>query len=248
MRKKLENKEKFKFNEQDIPPPVPQHIAERKSVQSRLFRKKADEIPRSSQQFSSLSSSFPASTSGLGGGRPNLNQAPGYKYRQPLQAAASPQPGSNNNNSTIIVKGGAEGGRQRPMVGAARAGQSDPVLDNIVAKLRAGYESSLARSQHSAEDEDCMCSRPVKLVRGNIENRHVLSLYVRNNYSPQVMCSLCGHTTTGRVRAQCSRHPKAVFLQDLATCTACKQGAADTLKEFELPNEMKKALGDIGKN
>jgi len=226
MRKKLENKEKFKFNEQDIPPPVPQHIAERKSVQSRLFRKKADEIPRSSQQFSSRSLSFPASTSGLGGGRPNLNQAPGYKYRQPLQAAASPQPGSNNNNSTIIVKGGAEGGRQRPMVGAARAGQSDPVLDNIVAKLRAGYESSLARSQHSAEDEDCMCSRPVKLV----------------------MCSLCGHTTTGRVRAQCSRHPKAVFLQDLATCTACKQGAADTLKEFELPNEMKKALEDIGKN
>ena len=175
MRKKLENKEKFKFNEQDIPPPVPQHIAERKSVQSRLFRKKADEIPRSSQQFSSRSLSFPASSSGLGGGRPNLNQAPtpGYKYRQPQQTAASPQPGSNsnNNNSTNFVKGGAEGGRQRPMVGAARAGQSDPVLDNIVAKLRAGYESSLARSQHSAEDEDCICSRPMKLVSGIIEYR-----------------------------------------------------------------------------
>ena len=177
MRKKLENKEKFKFNEQDIPPPVPQHIAERKSVQSRLFRKKADEIPRSSQQFSSRSLPFPASSSGLGGGRPNLNQAPtpGYKYRQPQQTAASPQPGSNtnNNNSTNFVKGGAEaeGGRQRPMVGAARAGQSDPVLDNIVAKLRAGYESSLARSQHSAEDEDCICSRPMKLVSGIIEYR-----------------------------------------------------------------------------
>ena len=43
-----------------------------------------------------------------------------------------------------------------------------------------------------------------------------------------------------------SAHQVVVLLQDLATYTACKQGAGDTLKEFEMPNEMKKAHGDIG--
>ena len=38
-RKKLQNKEKFKFDENDVLPPLPKTVTQKSSVQSRLFKK-----------------------------------------------------------------------------------------------------------------------------------------------------------------------------------------------------------------
>ena len=107
-------------------------------------------------------------------------------------------------------------------------------------KLKMQYENSGTGSQHSGDQGDrdvsvatnsgvedsggCQCTRPLRLV----------------------LCSLCGHTQAGRVSVRCSLHPRAVFTQDLVTCSACKRGGVTFLKEFDLPSGMKEALGGAG--
>ena len=48
MRKRLVNKEKFQFNEEDVLPPTPPRMGKSRSMQSRLC-KKADDINNPSQ-------------------------------------------------------------------------------------------------------------------------------------------------------------------------------------------------------
>ena len=113
--------------------------------------------------------------------------------------------------------------------------KNDPVLDNIVSKLKMQYENSVTGSQHSGDQGDvsevtsveaggCECTRPLRLV----------------------LCSLCGHTEAGRVSVMCGRHPRAVFPRDLVTCSACNRGGVTFLKEFDLPSGMEEALGSVG--
>ena len=114
--------------------------------------------------------------------------------------------------------------------------RNDPVVSNVVAKLKAQYkkDQNSVTSPPSAGDlgdvfkagvevGGCACARPVRLV----------------------LCSLCGHTEAGRVSVKCGLHPRAVFLQDMVTCSACKRGGVTFLKEFDLPKGMEEALGGI---
>ena len=116
--------------------------------------------------------------------------------------------------------------------------KDDKRKDNIVTKLKMQYENSVTGSQHSGDQGDvseatntnvedsegCLCTRSLRLV----------------------LCSLCGHTQAGRVSVMCSLHPRAVFTQDLVTCSACKRGGVTFLKEFDLPSGMEEALGGAG--
>jgi len=236
VRKKLENKKNFKFDENDITP-APRKIVERKSFQTRLF-KKADESP----PVSARQSPSPLSMSGASGMQcdPFAPADPGlrlkrsktptpvksYNYRLQMKSPGVEPIGKLNNNDL-----------SRGKSFEAPDKKYDPVLDNIVTKLKMQYENSLTGSQHSGDPGDvseatntgvevggCQCTRPLRLV----------------------LCSLCGHTQAGRVSVMCRLHPRAVFSQDLVTCSACKRGGVTFLKEFDLPGGMEEALGDAG--
>jgi|ERR1712192_76842 len=68
--------------------------------------------------------------------------------------------------------------------------------------------------------KECPCLRPLRLI----------------------MCADCGVTFAGRVRAECSTHPRALFLQDVSACTSCKQADVSKLMEFDLPAGMEESL------
>jgi len=68
--------------------------------------------------------------------------------------------------------------------------------------------------------KDCPCLRPLRLI----------------------MCADCGVTFAGRVRVECPTHPRALFLQDVSSCTSCKQADISKLMEFDLPAGMEESL------
>ena len=61
-----------------------------------------------------------------------------------------------------------------------------------------------------------------------------------------IMCSRCGETFPGRLRASCPAHPRALFLQDVSACRGCRQ--ADRLLEFDLPAGMEQGLKEFKKS
>jgi len=241
VRKKLENKKNFKFDENEISP-APRQIGERKSFQSRLF-KKADESPPVSlrQDSGPLSSTsigaahgmqcdpFAPSDPGLRLRRSNTpTPVKSFNYRLKIKSPEMDPMGRLNNNDV-----------RRGKTFEAPEKKNDPVLDNIVTKLKMQYENSVTGSQHSGEPGGevseatntggpeaggCSCTRPLRLV----------------------LCSLCGHTEAGRVSVMCGTHPRAVFPGDLVTCSACNRGGVTFLKEFDLPSGMEDALGSVG--
>ena len=228
VRKKLENKTKFQFDENDIPSQAPRRPVEaRKSVQSRLF-KKAETTASSRQGPSSSSAMFGSGTQQWDpfALKTSKNPSPAKSYNRRLQIKSpetKPLGGLNRNGKSSDVRGNLQ--------------RSDPVVSNVVAKLKAQYkkdQNSVSYPPPSAGDPgdvseagvevgDCACARPVRLV----------------------LCSLCGHTEAGRVSVKCGLHPRAVFLQDMVTCSACKRGGVTFLKEFDLPKGMEEALGGI---
>ena len=235
MRKRLVNKEKFQFNEEDVLPPTPPRMGKSRSMQSRLC-KKADDINNPSQMAAlSISSQDRSNCSNQ---IPSQNfPAPTYKYKIPIGSV-----GVNNNDRVkfqkkdFIVQQSLDDEMMIPY--HHQVAKDDPVLNNIVAKLKAGFEGgSFSGSVHSGDGDssnnrsmkqrnlDCVCERPLRLI----------------------MCGKCGATTTGRISLQCSIHPRAVFLQDIKNCTSCKLGGAEALKEFDLPAGLKDALGEVGK-
>ena len=230
VRKKLENKTKFQFDENDNPLKAPRRPVEaRKSVQSRLFKKA--ETTASSRVGSSSSSAM--SGSGIQQWDPfalqtckNPSPAKSYNHRLQIKSPETKPLGGlniNSNGKSSDVRGNLQ--------------RNDPVVSNVVAKLKAQYkkdQNSVSYPPPSAGDPgdvseagvevgDCACARPVRLV----------------------LCSLCGHTEAGRVSVKCGLHPRAVFLQDMVTCSACKRGGVTFLKEFDLPKGMEEALGGI---
>jgi len=247
VRKKLENKKSFKFDENEIFP-EPRQITGRKSFQSRLF-KKADESPsgslRQSPRSSPISSMSGAPTVAMqcdpfaptesAERTPRLKKSntptpiKSFNYRLQMKSPELEQPGGRLNNNNVSREKSSKSPDKR----------TDPVLANIVSKLKMQYENSVTGSQHSEDPGDvseapntgveveavgCQCTRPLRLV----------------------LCSLCGHTEAGRVSVMCDPHPRAVFPQDLVTCSACKRGGVTFLKEFDLPSGMKEALGGVG--
>ena len=236
VRKKLENKKSFKFDENDIFP-APRQVGERKSFQSRLFKKADESPPASLRQGSSPLTSmsrapgmqcdpFAPVDPGLRLKRSNTpTPVKSFNYRLQMKSPEMEPMGRLNNNDT------------RGKSIDAPDKKNDPVLDNIVSKLKMQYENSVTGSQHSGDPGDvsevtntsveaggCECTRPLRLV----------------------LCSLCGHTEAGRVSVMCGRHPRAVFPRDLVTCSACNRGGVTFLKEFDLPSGMEEALGSVG--
>jgi len=231
LRKKITNKEKFQFREEDVLSPLP--MVGRNSVQSRLA-KKADDKLTYNQSETGQKGTF---------GVFNVNH-----------------PG---------VNGDSRHGVQEGVVTATMTkyqGSPDPVLDQIVAKLKSGLQLSTNMNQAtghggpnlaaysppvpniipstsvvkqdtvparlaqavppaSAQSKSCggggcICFRPLKLV----------------------MCEACGETFRARVSLVCSLHPRAVYLQDVKECKGCKQSDMQALKEFELPAGMEKEI------
>ena len=103
--------------------------------------------------------------------------------------------------------------------------KSDPVLDRIVARLKAGMSLSEPGSSLGEVGVPgvCLCERSTKLV----------------------LCQLCGATFPGRTALRCPSHPRRIFLQDLQRCKVCQAGNLDNLKEFDLPPGMKETLGNV---
>ena len=237
VRKKLENKKSFKFDENDISP-APRQVGERKSFQSRLFKKADESPPVSLKQVSSPLTSmsrapgmqcdpFAPVDPGLRLKRSNTpTPVKSFNYRLQMKSPEIESMGRLNNND--VKRGKSIDAPDK---------KNDPVLDNIVSKLKMQYENSVTGSQHSGDPGDvsevtntgveaggCECTRPLRLV----------------------LCSLCGHTEAGRVSVMCGRHPRAVFPSDLVTCSACNRGGVTFLKEFDLPSGMEEALGSVG--
>jgi len=226
MRKKITNKEKFQFREDEKLPLLP--MVGRNSVQSRLAKKADDKL------------AYSQSDAGTGlfkdqGGLVVDNNNP-----------------EDNGSSRHGIQ---EGGPAQTM--NKYRGSPDPVLDQIVAKLKSGLQlgtnlptnqdqvvniipSTLvakqdtvpirlgrevpsAGAQPRSSGGGCICLRPLKLV----------------------MCEICGETFRARVSLVCTLHPKAVYLQDVKECKGCKQSDKQAMKEFELPPGMGKGMKNM---
>ena len=224
VRKKLQNRDKFQFDENDVLPPPPKAVVKQSSVQARLFKKVGagpSFSPRSNYSEPGKSQNITLKRSAVA----EFPAAVGIRSNKDFD-------GLNNNDRQSL--------KSRQVPGNTQVIQ-DPVLQRIVSKLKADYSaaSSVGSSKGSiksgtggftnnafvGEKGSCICDRPLRLV----------------------MCSLCGGTYPGRVALQCKDHPRAVFLQDLKFCSSCKRGSVEKMKEFDLPDGMKEVLIGINK-
>jgi len=217
------NKEKFQFREEEVLPP--RRVNPKNSFQSRLAGKNPAVCHGDHEQgFVSSSKSFLAL-------KKNTNQD---VLGNQVDTGS---PFINKGEKRSVVKD-ASGAQKRA---------HDPVLDEIVAKLKSGlqlgnpYSNMTGRTAKniempcqnnnqagltnktfapSPEVQGCVCLRPLKLV----------------------MCEVCGETFCGRVSLECKVHPRALYLQDLKECKGCKQNNKEALKEFDLPQGMEKFM------
>ena len=141
-----------------------------------------------------------------------------YQYQPPQQPPQPPLPQLPPSQPKLRTAPGAPGGGPP---------SADPVLDRIVAKLKAGLALSESPSRQAVlgGGGGCLCERPTQLV----------------------LCQRCGETYPGRIALSCPSHPRKLFLQDLQRCRRCLAGNLDDMKEFELPPGMKETLGKVKK-
>jgi len=239
MRKKITNKEKFQFREEEILSPPP--LTGRNSFQSRLAKKAGNKI--------TLGGFAPPSSGSSNDSRQGTVRLDDYRHG-PIQVGGL----SNQKSGSATI-----------MANSQQPRSQDPVLAEIVAKLKSGLQldlnsqrpgepvhprGAMAAAQYQAASnlprlppkqaslapemqekpslavKDCVCFRPLKLV----------------------MCEVCGETFRGRVSLACHLHPRALYLQDVKECKGCKQGNKEALKEFDLPPGMEiRKLGEMNK-
>ena len=214
-RKKLKNHESFHFEENDVlPAPSASALQKRKSVQERLAPK-AGTLSHYGGGGRGGLQLHPRTS--VGHGRPfSPTRGPFAPGSLIPGAVGDPRVQSPLNNNYYPPP-------PKPRTAPSTAQVSpDPVLDNIVAKLKAGL--SLSESGVGGGG-DCLCERSTKLV----------------------LCQLCGATYPGRTALRCFSHPRKIFLQDLQRCKVCQAGNLDNLKEFDLPPGMKETLGKVRK-
>jgi len=221
-RKKIVNKEKFEFREEEVLPP--RYTKSRNSFQSRLVKK----------------SEAAGGSSSCGGGTMDHHTSHSIQGRN-----------INRNEKAVLSLTQTMTTSPTPVRG------HDPVLDEIVAKLKSGLQLRANNAQSSffknkvgvaaavvdTEEPgggkdllprvnvrrpaaDCLCHRALKLV----------------------MCEVCGETFRGRVSRECPIHPRALYLQDVKECRGCRQSNKEALKEFDLPPGMEKMMKRIGVN
>jgi len=230
------NKEKFQFREEEILPP--RRVNSKNSFQSRLAGKNSAMYHNGHNQAEKFSSSKfllavkkntneDALANQVDTGLSYMNKGEKGNFLKDASDASSSLPSSLNRTN-------------------------DPVLDEIVAKLKSGLRLGNAgsnitgRSRHvempsqkknqasltnktpspSPQVEGCVCLRPLKLV----------------------MCEVCGETFCGRVSLECRVHPRALYLQDLKECKGCKQNNKEALKEFDLPQGMERFMKKAAEN
>jgi len=233
MRKKIVNKEKFQFREEEVLPP--RRVKSKNSFQSRLAGKNPAVCYGDHEQ-----EEFVSSSKSLLALKKNSNQ----DVLGNQVDAGSPFIDKGEKRSVVKDASGASSSLPRQ---SAQKRAHDPVLDEIVAKLKSGLQlgnpcsnttGRMARNIEmpyqdnnragltnktfapSPEVQGCVCLRPLKLV----------------------MCEVCGETFCGRVSLECKVHPRALYLQDLKECKGCKQNNKEALKEFDLPQGMEKFM------
>jgi len=231
------NKEKFQFREEEILPP--RRVNSKNSFQSRLAGKNSAMYHNGHNQAEKFSSSKfllavkkntneDALANQVDTGLSYMNKGEKGNFLKDASDASSSLPSSLNRTN-------------------------DPVLDEIVAKLKSGLQLGNPGSNRTARTarhvevpgqnnnqagltnktlslspqvEDCVCLRPMKLV----------------------MCEVCGETFCGRVSLECRVHPRALYLQDLKECKGCKQNNKEALKEFDLPQGMERFMKKAAEN
>jgi len=238
MRKKLINKDKFQFREEEVLPP--RRVNPKNSFQSRLAGK----------AYSSPAVAVYSKNHQSGFVRPNPHTAQKKNMNQEVLLANQGDIGFpfNNRGRTRGVEKDASASSSLP---SSHTRSDDPVLDEIVAKLKSGLQlgnpnhlagrnNRMARenetstknnevgmtyktSSSSLDVGGCVCLRPMKLV----------------------LCKVCGETFCGRVSLECMVHPRDLYLQDLKECKGCKQSNKNALKEFDLPEGMEKFVKKV---
>ena len=222
MRKKIVNKDKFQFREEEVLPP--RRVNSKNSFQSRLSGKACNPSVYPDGHERGYVSPNPSIASKGDYGLPCYKKG---ETRNALNDASASSTLLNSEKTT-----------------------DDPVLDEIVAKLKSGLQlgnsnyttgrmtvnerpskndrarptyMTLPPSTSTPVVENCVCFRPLKLV----------------------MCEVCGETFVGRVSLECRVHPRALYLQDVKECKGCKQNNKKALKEYDLPQGMEKCVKKV---
>eukprot|EP00092_Neocalanus_flemingeri_P039928 GFUD01043496.1.p1 GENE.GFUD01043496.1~~GFUD01043496.1.p1 ORF type:complete len:275 (+),score=82.39 GFUD01043496.1:77-901(+) len=263
-RKKITNKEKFKFREEDVLTPRP--MRRRNSVQSRLARKADDKLPYN--QFGTGTA-----LSGRHGDSKRLNTNNHGDDRQGVkegrvtpsmtQHRGSPDPVMDKIAAKLNHGDGRHDVKERGVTPTMtqHKGSPDPVLDEIVAKLKNGLQLSgtSTRYQAAALPDLTALRKPVANVSSSSavkQEKASTKLSMPGSVTPTsakpvhagscicfrplklVMCEVCGETFRARVSLVCIMHPRAIYLQDVKECKGCKQNNKQALKEYDLPPGM----------
>eukprot|EP00092_Neocalanus_flemingeri_P032939 GFUD01035821.1.p1 GENE.GFUD01035821.1~~GFUD01035821.1.p1 ORF type:complete len:283 (+),score=81.87 GFUD01035821.1:76-924(+) len=271
LRKKITNKEKFQFREEDVLTPLP--MGRRNSVQSRLVRKADDKLPYN--QFGAGTAllgkqgdSKRLNNNNHGDGRQGAKE--GVATPKMTQHRGFPDPvldeivaKLNHGDDRHEVK---ERGVTPTMT--QHKGSPDPVLDEIVAKLKNGLQLSgtSTRYQAAALPDLTALRKPVANVTSSSavkQEKSSTKLSMPGSVTPAsakpvhaggcicfrplklVMCEVCGETFRARLSLVCFMHPRAIYLQDVKECKGCKQNNKQALKEYDLPPGMEEGLKNM---
>ena len=149
-----------------------------------------------------------------------------------------------------------------PTLAKHQMGSSDPVLDEIVAKLKSGLQLGSNTQMPGATSNNMAASQKpiihsIPHPRFPIKQEAVSTTRMPQKTCPPaescicfrplklVMCEVCGETFCARVASVCSFHPRALYLQDVKECRGCKQTNKQALKEYDLPPGMEKGIKNI---
>ena len=157
-----------------------------------------------------------------------------------------------------VRHGAGEGGT--PFPAKHHYGSPDPVLDEIVAKLKSGLQlgSNKSPSQAPTPYNKAAQQKTVANVHSLVVKQDVLAIKIPPASIPSVvggcicfrplklvMCEVCGETFRARVSLVCGLHPRALYLQDVKECKGCKQTNKLALKEYDLPPGMEKGIKNV---
>ena len=190
MRKKLVNRNKFEFKEDEVLPAPPQ--SSRIAAQSRLTKKAGNKPPYN-----------PTVPAGRMDHNLNMNLNASYIPPPPLKMSSPP---------TIL-----------PKKYLAPSRVYDPVLANVVAKLKSSQLHSSGVTSSRAETPPCVCKRPLKLI----------------------LCQDCGITFPARLKVICPIHPDHDYVLDVEQCKDCNQNNKKLLVSYELPAGMEAGLENM---
>jgi len=242
LRKKITNKDTFQFREEEVLSPLP--TKGRSSFQSRLARKADDNLAHKQSR-----SGVFGSQGTFGGGTANNGISHHGDVKQ-----EDPRQGSHHHHVQELFP---------PILAKHQIGSHDPVLDEIVAKLKSGLQLG-SNTQMQATTTFSNMTASQKPVIHNIPSPRfpIKQEAVSTTRMPQktcppaescicfrplklVMCEVCAETFCARVALVCIIHPRALYLQDVKECRGCEQTNKQALKEYDLPPGMEKGIRNV---